>query len=121
MVKYSKLLVGLGLAAGLSVSGLALADHFRGHVGVYLGVPFPYYPYYAPYYTPYPPYYPYYPPAAVVPPQPQAYVEQSPARAAPGQQAGGYWYHCDKPEGYYPYVKSCPGGWQAVVPSPPPQ
>jgi len=29
-----------------------------------------------------------------------------------------YWYHCDSPDGYYPYVASCPGGWKAVPASP---
>jgi len=30
-----------------------------------------------------------------------------------------YWAYCQSPEGYYPYVQDCPGGWQAVVPTPP--
>jgi hypothetical protein len=41
--------------------------------------------------------------------QPQVYVEQN-------QQESDYWYYCDDPQGYYPYVKSCPGGWMKVVP-----
>jgi hypothetical protein len=54
---------------------------------------------------------------------PTQYVEQ-------GQQAnmtgGGNgapqaasWYYCRKPDGYYPYVKACPGGWQTVPAQPP--
>jgi hypothetical protein len=31
-----------------------------------------------------------------------------------------YWYYCQNPQGYYPYVKQCPNGWMKVVPSPPP-
>ena len=35
----------------------------------------------------------------------------------------GYMYYCVYSNGYYPYVKGCPGGWLNVVPipSPPPQ
>jgi hypothetical protein len=65
----------------------------------------PVYPYY-----PYAPYYPYYPaPAVVVPQQPQVYVQQN-------QQESDYWYYCQNPQGYYPYINSCPGGWMKVVP-----
>ena len=48
---------------------------------------------------------PYQPPVVVLPPpaaQPQ------------------YWYHCANPVGYYPYVAHCPGGWQRVLATPPP-
>jgi hypothetical protein len=24
------------------------------------------------------------------------------------------WYHCSSPDGYYPYVATCPSGWQSV-------
>jgi hypothetical protein len=30
-----------------------------------------------------------------------------------------YWAYCQDPEGYYPYVQECPGGWVPVVPTPP--
>jgi hypothetical protein len=30
-----------------------------------------------------------------------------------------YWYYCQNPQGYYPYVQQCPGGWMQVVPTPP--
>jgi hypothetical protein len=52
-----------------------------------------------------------YPPAGgtvVVQPQTQPYVQQEPQ----------YWYYCRDPEGYYPYVDSCPSGWMTVVPPP---
>jgi len=29
-----------------------------------------------------------------------------------------YWYYCEDPPGYYPYVKYCNTGWQAVPPAP---
>jgi hypothetical protein len=77
--------------------------------------------YYArPYY--YPPYYysPYYYPPAVVsaPAEPPVYIERGEA-VEPAPQASPSWYYCADPQGYYPYVKQCPGGWQAVAPQPP--
>ena len=30
--------------------------------------------------------------------------------------APSYWYYCENPAGYYPYVSQCPGGWLPVVP-----
>ena len=79
-----------------------------------------YYPYYAPYAYGYPYSYPYYPYAyapvyapAYAPPQ---YVQQ---QAAPVQQAAqAHWYFCPASNGYYPYVRECPGGWQSVSPVP---
>jgi hypothetical protein len=75
---------------------------------------YPYYPYYG--YYPYYPYYPYYYPApAVVEQPPQEYAES-------GEQESDYWYYCQESQAYYPYVKSCPGGWMKVVPrTTPPQ
>ena len=29
-----------------------------------------------------------------------------------------YWYYCQDPKGYYPYIAECPGGWMTVVPEP---
>lgn len=35
------------------------------------------------------------------------------------EEAGDYyWYWCDDPEGYYPYVQECNDEWQAVPPQP---
>ena len=83
--------VGLGLGLGL------------------LGLTYPYYGN---------PYYPGYSPAPVIQePSPEIYL-------APGRQqsaAQNFWYFCQDPEGYYPYVKQCPGGWMKVVPAPPQQ
>ena len=80
-----------------------------------------YYPrsYYAPYYAPYyySPYY--YPPSVLtVPTEPPVYIEREDA-AEPAPQASASWYYCADPQGYYPYVEQCPGGWQAVPPRPP--
>jgi hypothetical protein len=52
---------------------------------------------------------PYYPPPAVVA------SEQSPEDVQSYQQELAYWYYCPNPEGYYPYVKSCPNGWMRVI------
>ncbi len=129
-----KFLCGLMLLAGVSFSGVALAagghgggrhgGGGHGHVGVglYFGIPYPYQYYPSPYYY-YP--YPYYPPVMAVPSQPPVYIEQgnepqSAPQQAPAAKEDYYWYHCDKPEGYYPYIKECPSGWQKVSPTPPP-
>ncbi|WP_233870390.1 hypothetical protein [Paraburkholderia adhaesiva] len=55
--------------------------------------------------------------------EPVQYVEREPLE--PQQSGGGgvpepgYWYYCAMPEGYYPNVRSCPGGWERVPPRPP--
>lgn len=135
---WAVLLLGMFMT---SMSGLAVADgrhdghggYYRhgGHSNVGVGVvidPFwfgfgpgyyarpYYYPpyYYSPYYTsPY-----YYPPSvATVPTEPPVYIERGEA-TEPAPQTSASWYYCADPQGYYPYVKQCPGGWQAVAPRP---
>lgn len=55
-------------------------------------------------------------PASPPPPANPPSQSQPPAQSpAPVQ----YWYHCKSPEGYYPYVKTCPGGWERVPAKPP--
>lgn len=78
--------------------------HFRGHthLGVFIAAPLFY-----PWYSPAIPYYP---------PPPAVYVERGDPVSAPG----GYWYRCDNPPGYYPYVRACPGGWRKLLPAPAP-
>ncbi|MCB5190811.1 hypothetical protein LG198_08745 [Methylobacillus arboreus] len=136
MRTVNKIMV-VGLVAGLMLSGTALADPWRGHrhgggpnIGFYFGPGFgpgfygpgwgPYYP--RPYYGV--PTYPYYPPVIVAPAPapvpPPVYIEQAPQQSAAPQSAdSAYWYHCNQPEGYYPYIKECPSGWQKVAPQPP--
>lgn len=46
-------------------------------------------------------------PPVVLPPAPSAYAEQA------------WWYYCNQPAGYYPYVKACPSGWTRISPTPP--
>lgn len=61
------------------------------------------------------PYYAYPPPVVVAPPSlPPVYIERG-YDTAPD---AGYWYYCDRPEGYYPYIRECPGGWERVAPTP---
>jgi hypothetical protein len=87
---------GMGLALGLGL-GYGL--------GSYGGS------YYSPYYN--------YPSTIVtVPATPPVYIQQ---QAAPvvQQNPSGYWYYCNNPQGYYPYIKQCPNGWQQVAPTPP--
>jgi hypothetical protein len=135
-MKIGTFLLGFLLLCTAAVSGSAWADRYgrgRGHyghgyyghgprVGVVVGIPFgyPWYgygmpPYYAPYNN-YPPYY--YPRQVIVQPEPQVYIERAAPQAAP--QAQAYWHYCSNPQGYYPYVKECPAGWQQVMPTPPP-
>ncbi|MBV8271496.1 MAG: hypothetical protein JO067_04420 [Cupriavidus sp.] len=83
----------------------------HGHVAFVVGVGWPGwwgYPYYGGW--PYPVSYPasYYAP-------PAQYIEQG-----DGSDANAWWYRCDQPSGYYPYIKECPGGWQTVPAQPMP-
>jgi hypothetical protein len=50
---------------------------------------------------------PYIPPAVVVQPAP-------PVAPPPAQ----YWYYCPSANNYYPYIASCPEGWQSVPATP---
>ncbi|PKM12788.1 MAG: hypothetical protein CVV13_04055 [Gammaproteobacteria bacterium HGW-Gammaproteobacteria-3] len=87
--------------------------HGHASYGFYFGAPYYSYPYYSyPYYS-----YPYYAPTIITAPSsPPVYIQQSPQVTQ--QYQTGYWYYCANPEGYYPYVKDCPDGWQQVEPTP---
>ncbi len=62
------------------------------------------------------PVYPY--PNPYVPP---VVVNSYPASpAAPGPAPTDYWYYCRAGKGYYPYVPTCPSGWEKVPATPPP-
>ena len=106
-MKRVTLLLILALAAG---SALA---HGRGrvHLGVHFGVPLGWH---SPWYWAPPPVY--YPVAPVVvsPPAPTTWVERS--DVVP--EGAASWYFCRESNGYYPYVKQCPGGWQRVPAQP---
>nr|WP_240324715.1 hypothetical protein [Trinickia diaoshuihuensis] len=118
--------LALVAAACLGASGAAHAAHWR--VGVYWGMPGPYY---YPYPYPYPvpvvpaPYYyaPYAPPVVVAPTVPDTTYIERPRPGANGQAqdepAQGTWWYCDKTKSYYPYVKQCASGWREVPATPP--
>ena len=112
--------VGGGAGGGEHFGGRG-GGHFDGHRGghgggfdVWFGPGWGWDPFFYPYY-PYYPYSYYDQPAVVVPQQSEEYVlpEQQPEETS-------YWYYCRSSRGYYPYVKSCPGGWMKVVPTPTP-
>lgn len=52
---------------------------------------------------------PYIPPVAVAPQRPVQSLAPPPPQ---------YWYFCAESNTYYPYVETCPSGWQTVVPTP---
>lgn len=87
--------------------------HGRG--GVIYPYPVPMtWPYpWPPYYYPYPPYYP----------DTSDDDDDSPPAGMPGEMpmgVVGFWYYCDAPDGYYPYVKDCSHPWARIPISPPP-
>jgi hypothetical protein len=62
------------------------------------------------------PWYPWYPYPYGYYAAPPSYVQPPPVYVEPQQPQQNYWYYCQDPQGYYPYVKNCPGGWMKVVP-----
>ena len=64
---------------------------------------------------------PYYPNVIAAQPSAPVYVEKGSEAASPSAQSSNYWYYCPNPQGYYPYVKECQGGWMTVVPQSPAQ
>jgi hypothetical protein len=65
-----------------------------------------------PFWGPYWGWEPYWAPYAYPPVVAPAPVVVPPTAPAPS------WYYCENPQGYYPYVQQCPGGWRAVPPVP---
>jgi len=100
-------------AAGFAPAGDPKGADVTVQVGVRVTAldrsPF-YDPFWWPYAYPYP--YSYYPPRVVY----QQYVPPPADYLAPpqGPAPESFWYHCDNPEGYYPYVRQCDGPWQQV-------
>ena len=124
------LIAAVGIAGTASAAGDARADHpgitqaaWRGgfwgprfHGGVFIGPSFGF-GVYAPLWAPPPVYYA--PPPVVVQQgyaAPPAYAPQ-PDAAGAGPNPG-YWYYCNNPQGYYPYVRECSGQWQTVPANP---
>jgi hypothetical protein len=108
-----------GYSGGRSFAGERGGGHgWGGHSGhgfywggtIVLGPWYPAGPWY-----PYGPFYPYpyyAAPPVIIQQQPPVYFQQQ-------QPESNYWYYCQNPQGYYPYIKSCPGGWMKVVPETP--
>jgi hypothetical protein len=125
VMKLAKPLLLFSLLIACMLSSVAWAypghhgnfHHTRARVGVFIGVPLGGAYYYPPRYY-YPPDY-YYSPAPVVvaPASPPVYVEQADQQAS-AQLEPNYWYYCQNPQGYYPYVKECSTSWQKVAPQP---
>lgn len=72
------------------------------------GYGYPYYYYHSPLYS--------YPQTIIVPTTPPVYIQRQDAQLA--QPQANYWYYCRDADGYYPYVRDCPGGWMQVAPQP---
>lgn len=100
---HSHLSIGLGYYGPGFYGGYGGGYGFGGY-GYGFGNPF-YYP---------PPYV--YPQTVIVPTSPPVYTQQP--QVQPAQPQTNYWYYCQDPEGYYPYVKNCPPGWLQVAPQP---
>ncbi len=67
--------------------------------------------------------YPYYsePPVIIQQQSPDVYIQSVPQYVPAPQtpEPAYYWYYCQEPQGYYPYVNQCQQGWMKVVPTPP--
>jgi hypothetical protein len=101
--------LGIGLGLGLGV------DALLGWPGYYS----PYQPYGYPYYYPNSYYYPPAAPAVTVVQQaaPQQ-VQVAPAPVAAPQAAQQFYYYCENPKGYYPYVRNCNAPFKPVPATP---
>ena len=51
---------------------------------------------------------------APVYPYPNPWEPPPPAVLPPLPPPTQHWYYCEAPQGYYPYVPNCPGGWKQV-------
>lgn len=107
-------------------------SHHRAHVGVFIGAPLLFAPWWVS--RPY-----YHPPAPVIvreivreplvfydeqgnpvpPDRPQAQARTQP-QAQPSASPAPVWYYCQDTQTYYPYVQTCASAWQRVTPQPPP-
>jgi len=106
---------GYGAVVGAGVIGYGLGSFFgtRPYYGYPAGGFAPAYGY-APA-NGYAPAYGYAPVVAAPVAPPPVYIQrQDVVQAQP--QSSNYWHYCRNPEGYYPYIKSCPKGWLQVVP-----
>ncbi|PLP96274.1 hypothetical protein CYJ10_33125 [Cupriavidus pauculus] len=63
------------------------------------------------------PYYPAYSAYSAYPTTPVTYIEKG--DGSDSASANDWWYRCNEPNGYYPYVQDCPAGWQVELARPP--
>lgn len=121
-MKKTTLVFMILLALLLAIPWFSYAGHgHNGHTRVFIGGSFSFGPpaYWGPpawgprYYYGAPVYYG---PPPVIVAQPPWYAQPQPAYVQRGQAESDYWYYCENPQGFYPYIKSCPGGWMKVVP-----
>jgi len=116
-MKRTKPFILLIVTLMLTLAGLGNAWADRGHyrrdprVGIYFG------PVWDPWHYPPPYFYPPSPPI-IIERTPPVYIEQPAPAAGRQSQSSAYWYYCEGSGAYYPYVKTCPGGWQRVSPTP---
>jgi hypothetical protein len=108
------------LGLGAAFLGYGLGSYFGGRAGYYGYPAVGYAPGYGyGYGGGYGGGYGYAPPVAVAVAPPPVYIQrQEVVQVQPQAQAANYWHYCRNPEGYYPYVKNCPGGWLQVAPQP---
>jgi hypothetical protein len=117
--------VGISFGLGLPLysssfyggSGYGYGGFGYGGYGGYYGPN-----YYGPGYY-YPPAVVYSSPVVLAPAPAPVYIEQPRAQDEPAAANGNsrplspdYWYYCQNPQGYFPYVKDCAVQWQAVAP-----
>ncbi|MGZ3158178.1 MAG: hypothetical protein ACXU7H_03755 [Burkholderiaceae bacterium] len=129
-MKNIKLLCGLIFLIGIGISisaaahpGQAYGSHYHGgyhghfhhgsRVGIVIGGPL-WWPEWSGYYAPYYPY----PPVVTIPVSPPVYIEQPQASISASTSQSAYWYYCDNPQGYFPYVRQCTTDWKRVAPFP---
>jgi hypothetical protein len=102
--------------------------HSRARVDIIIGAPLAgswYYRTHPGYYAQ-PPYYAYsYPPAIAMQSSPPVYIERGDQQDEKQdqlqlQQPPAHYYYCTNPQGYYPYVRVCPRGWEQVPAQPSP-
>lgn len=105
---HNNLILGIG-GYGYSSSGFWGNYYGQGFYSPYGYRAYSYAdPFYRPYYT--------YPPAVTAPARPPVYIQQQEPKLA--RPKTNYWYYCQNPQGYYPHIKECPGGWTQVAPQP---
>ncbi|MBX3651609.1 MAG: hypothetical protein KF771_09575 [Burkholderiales bacterium] len=123
------ILAAVTLAASLPADAHGGRGHSKLRVGVMIGAPVVFAPWWSA------PAYPYYHPAPpvvlrerVVVREPLVFYDEHgnpvpPAQAQGAPRAGTTptWHYCPDSQAYYPYVQNCASAWQRVMPHPPPQ